>query len=167
LLVADSGTVCVDGVDVTHLPTYRRRIGMVFQDNQLFPHRDVAGNVEFGLRMLGISRHERSTRVEEVLALVGLAGFQRRRVTSLSGGEAKRVALARSLAPSPAVILLDEPLTGLDRELHDQLAADVAGVLRRNGTSALLVTHDEAEAAAISDRTVMLATAGGCDDRER
>ena len=166
LLAPDAGAVRVDGRDVTTEPTHLRRIGMVFQDNQLFPHRDVAGNVEFGLRMQRVSRPERRRRTEEVLALVGLDGFERRRVTSLSGGEAKRVALARSLAPEPSVLLLDEPLTGLDRELHDQLAADLSALLRRNRMTALLVTHDAAEADAISDRTVMLDAARGCDDRD-
>jgi thiamine transport system ATP-binding protein len=165
LVAARAGTVVVDGVDVTHEPTHRRRIGMVFQDNQLFPHRDVAGNIEFGLRMQSVPKRIRAARVEEVLALVGLAGFQRRDVTSLSGGEAKRVALARSLAPAPSVLLLDEPLTGLDRQLHDQLAADLASVLRARGVSTLLVTHDAAEAAAMADRTVRLADGRGCEAR--
>jgi thiamine transport system ATP-binding protein len=93
-------------------------------------------------------------RAEELLALVGLAGFGGRRVTNLSGGEAKRVALARALAPRPAVLLLDEPLTGLDRELHDRLVTDLADVLRNTATTAVLVTHDRDEAAAIADRVV-------------
>jgi thiamine transport system ATP-binding protein len=164
LVPARAGIVLVDGVDVTDEPTHRRRIGMVFQDNQLFPHRDVAGNIEFGLRMQSMPRRARAARVEEVLALVGLSGFQRRDVTSLSGGEAKRIALARSLAPSPSVLLLDEPLTGLDRELHDQLAADLASVLRAHRVSTLLVTHDAAEAAAMADRTVLLTDEPACDD---
>jgi thiamine transport system ATP-binding protein len=169
LVAADAGTVAVDGRDVTGEPTHRRRIGMVFQDNQLFPHRDVAGNVEFGLRMQGMPTRERGGRVEEVLALVGLAGFQRRDVTSLSGGEAKRVALARSLAPQPSALLLDEPLTGLDRVLHDQLALDLAFVLRARRISTVLVTHDAGEAAAMSDRTVLLPSpdAPACEDRGR
>ena len=129
---------------------------MVFQDEQLFPHLDVRANVAFGLRMAGRSRHEQAARVDELLTLVGLPGFADRRVTSLSGGEAKRVALARSLAPAPAVLLLDEPLTGLDPELHDRLATDLAALLRRTGTTAVMVTHDLAEAATIADRTVTL-----------
>jgi len=154
---ADSGTVLLDGCSLDGVPAHRRSIGLVFQDEQLFPHLDVRANVAFGLRMAGRSRSEQAARVDELLALVGLPGFADRRVTSLSGGEAKRVALARSLAPAPSVLLLDEPLTGLDPELHDRLAADLAALLRRTGTTALMVTHDLAEAATIADRTVALA----------
>ena len=153
---ADSGAVLLDGRSLDGVPAHRRNIGLVFQDEQLFPHLDVRANVAFGLRMAGRSRHEQAARVDDLLALVGLPGFADRRVTSLSGGEAKRVALARSLAPAPAVLLLDEPLTGLDPELHDRLAADLAALLRRTGTTALMVTHDLAEAATIADRTVTL-----------
>ncbi len=154
LLVPTSGRVVSGGRDVTTLPPHRRGVGLVFQDEQLFPHLDVGANVAFGLRMQGRPRPERRARVLELLELVGLGGFEHRSVTSLSGGEAKRVALARSLAPRPPVLLLDEPLTGLDRALHDRLAADLARVLRETATAALMVTHDAAEAAAVADRTV-------------
>lgn len=157
LLAADAGTVQLDGVDITRLPSHRRNIGLVFQDEQLFPHLSVAGNVGFGLRMQGAPKAAIGERVHELLTLVGLAGFGARRVDRLSGGEAKRVALARSLAPRPRVLLLDEPLTGLDRELHDRLAGDLAALLRTTATTALLVTHDRDEAAAIADRTVIWA----------
>lgn len=153
LLVPDAGTVWLDGTDLTEVPPHRRRIGLMFQDEQLFPHLDVAANVGFGPRMAGTQRAAIERRVAELLALVGLDGFGARRVTTLSGGEAKRVALARALAPEPAVLLLDEPLTGLDRELHDRLATDLASVLRGTGTAALLVTHDHDEAAVIAHRT--------------
>lgn len=156
LLPPDAGTVHLDGRDVTRLPPHRRGIGLVFQDDQLFPHLDVEANVAFGLRMQRVPAAERRRRVDELLALVGLAGFGTRSVTSLSGGEAKRVALARSLAPAPPLLLLDEPLTGLDAALHDRLAADLGQVLRATGTTALMVTHDAAEAAAIADRVVTL-----------
>lgn len=158
LLTPDSGRVEIDGADVTHLPAHRRGVGLVFQDEQLFPHLDVAANIGFGLRMQGATRQATAARVDELLALVGLAGFHHRRVGSLSGGEAKRVALARSLAPRPKVLLLDEPLTGLDRELHDRLAADLATLLRATSTTAVLVTHDRDEAAAIAERTISLAS---------
>jgi thiamine transport system ATP-binding protein len=156
LIVPDRGTVAVDGTDVTAWPTHRRRVGMVFQDEQLFPHRDVASNIGFGLKMAGIPAPERRRRVAELLDIVGLRGFEHRRVTDLSGGEAKRVALARSLAPAPKVLLLDEPLTGLDRELHDRLADEVAVILRSTSTTAVWVTHDRAEADAVADRIVTL-----------
>lgn len=154
LLVPAAGTIEVDGRDVSTTPTHLRRIGMVFQDNQLFPHLSVAGNVEFGLKMQRMPRADRTTRVGEVLELVGLGGFGSRSVSALSGGEAKRVALARSLAAGPHVLLLDEPLTGLDRELHDALAPELRRVLQSAHTSALLVTHDLDEARTIADRTV-------------
>jgi thiamine transport system ATP-binding protein len=130
---------------------------MVFQDEQLFPHRDVASNIGFGLKMAGTAEPARRRRVAELLDLVGLGGFERRRVTDLSGGEAKRVALARSLAPAPKVLLLDEPLTGLDRELHDRLTDEVTMVLRSTGITAVWVTHDRVEADSVADRIVMLA----------
>lgn len=160
LLPADSGDVLLDGAVINAVPTHRRNIGMVFQDEQLFPHRTVAQNIEFGLRMQRWDRSRRARRVDELLELIGLTGFGRRRVTDLSGGEAKRVALARTLAPSPRIVLLDEPLTGLDRDLHDQLAGEMARLLRAAGTTALHVTHDRDEADAVADRIVSLAELG-------
>jgi thiamine transport system ATP-binding protein len=157
IIAPDSGSVSIDGGDVTHRPTHQRGVGMVFQDNQLFPHLSVLDNVTFGLKMAGRPRPDRERVGREWLDRVGLAGFADRRVTELSGGEAKRVALARTLAPAPAVVLLDEPLTGLDRELHDRLADELAQLLRAAGATALLVTHDRDEAATIADRTVLLA----------
>lgn len=161
LLVPDEGRVVLDGVDITSLPAHRRNIGLVFQDEQLFPHRDVTGNVEFGLRMQRVPRDGRRRRVAELLELVGLAGFGHRDVTSLSGGEAKRVALARSLATRPPVLLLDEPLTGLDADLRSRLADELAALLRRAGTTTLMVTHDPAEAAAVADRSTTMADLAG------
>lgn len=157
IISPDVGTVHIGGVDVTAVPTHRRSVGMVFQDEQLFEHLDVAGNIEFGLRMRGDPPGRRRGRVAELLELVGLSGFERRNVRQLSGGEAKRVALARSLAPSPSVLLLDEPLTGLDRQLHDRLVDDLAAILRAEGTTSLVVTHDHDEAQAIADRVVTVA----------
>ncbi|CAN5561816.1 N/A [soil metagenome] len=154
LLRPDAGTVVLDGRDITAVPTYRRNVGMMFQNEQLFPHLSVAGNVGFGLRMQHQPRAAVASRVTDLLQLVGLEGFGDRAVDRLSGGEAKRVALARALAPHPAVLLLDEPLTGLDRELHDRLLNDLAVLLRTTATTALLVTHDSEEAATIADRTV-------------
>ena len=156
LIQPDGGSVVLDGRDITSLPTHRRSVGMMFQDEQLFPHLSVASNIAFGLRMQHQPRAAIASSVDELLQLVGLAGFGDRKVDRLSGGEAKRVALARALAPKPAVLLLDEPLTGLDRELHDRLAVDLTGLLRATDTTALLVTHDAEEAATIADRTVTM-----------
>ena len=161
IIAPDSGTIHIDGVDVTHAPTHRRGVGMVFQDNQLFPHMSVLDNVTFGARMSGVDRNTRRALGEGWIERVGLAGFEDRQVTDLSGGEAKRVALARTLAAEPAVVLLDEPLTGLDRDLHDRLAAELAELLRSTGVTALLVTHDHDEAATIADRTAHLADLSG------
>lgn len=148
IVAPDAGRVLIGGADVTAMPTHQRSVGMVFQDEQLFPHLDVAGNVGFGLKLAGVTGRDRSARVGELLALVGLAGFGSRRIDQLSGGEAKRVALARSLAPRPRVLLLDEPLTGLDRELQERLADEIAALLA--DTTALWVTHDRAEAARVA-----------------
>jgi thiamine transport system ATP-binding protein len=156
IIAPDSGTVEIDGIDVTHTPTYRRGVGMVFQDNQLFPHRSTIDNVGFGLKMAGIERSERNERSALWLERVGLAGFADRRVTDLSGGEAKRVALARTLVAEPSIVLLDEPLTGLDRELHDHLANELVGILTTAAATTLLVTHDPEEAALVAIRSVQL-----------
>lgn len=154
LITPDSGTVHVDGRDVSDVPTHRRSVGMVFQDDQLFGHLDVAGNVGYGLRVAKVAAVERRRRVDDMLELVGLSGFAERSVDRLSGGEAKRVALARSLATVPKVLALDEPLTGLDTELQQRLVVDVANILRSTGTTALWVTHDAVEAATVADRIV-------------
>ena len=154
LLMPDSGSVLFDGVDITDRPAHLRSIGMMFQDEQLFPHLDVAANVAFGPRMHRWPPAAIEARVDELLTLVGLDGFGARQVDRLSGGEKKRVALARSLAPRPALLLLDEPLTGLDQELHDRLMADLASVLGAARTTAILVSHDRDEAAALAGRIV-------------
>jgi thiamine transport system ATP-binding protein len=156
LVEPESGIVTIDGIDVTRIPTHRRSVGMVFQDEQLFPHLSVTDNVAFGLKMAGMPVGDRHRRAEQMLELVGLSGFGDRQTGRLSGGEAKRVALARSLAPQPKVLLLDEPLTGLDRQLHDRLAVEVASILRLAETTAVWVTHDPAEADTVADRVVRL-----------
>lgn len=151
-----AGTIEVDGVDQAETPTHQRGIGLLFQDHALFPHRDVATNVAFGLRMAGMRSAARRARIAEVLALVGLAGAERRRVTTLSGGEAQRVALARALAPRPRLLLLDEPLGSLDRVLHDRLVDDLRRVVREAGLTVVHVTHDQREALRIADRVALL-----------
>jgi thiamine transport system ATP-binding protein len=156
IVLADDGTIVLDGVDITNMPTHRRSVGMVFQDEQLFPHMDVAANVGFGLRMAGVDKRTRSDRITELLDVVGLAGFGGRHIDGLSGGERKRVALARSLAPQPKLLLLDEPLTGLDRDLHDRLAGEVRAILEAQGTTAIWVTHDAGEAGLVTGRTVAM-----------
>jgi thiamine transport system ATP-binding protein len=156
LLAPDAGRIRWDGEDVTEVPTHLRRFGLVFQDQQLFPHRDVAANVGFGLRMAGRPKAAVQERVGALLDLVGLPGFEHRSVAALSGGEAQRVALARALAPEPRLLLLDEPLGALDRELHDRLAADLRDLLRTVGTTGLHVTHDHDEARTVADRVVTM-----------
>jgi thiamine transport system ATP-binding protein len=151
-----AGTVSWDGVDLAGTPVHRRGFGLVFQDGQLFPHRDVAGNVAFGLRMRRVEREAREKRVAELLELVGLTGYGTRRVTELSGGEQQRVALARALAPHPKLLLLDEPLSALDRALREQLAVDLARLLRETGATALVVTHDHDEAFTLADRVAVM-----------
>jgi thiamine transport system ATP-binding protein len=149
---AESGSVIVDGTDVTNLPTHKRGIGLVFQDNQLFPHLSVGQNIAYALR--GLSKNEQAIRVNELLALVGLEGLADRDVTVISGGEAKRVAVARSLAANPKVLLLDEPLSGLDGELHDRLLRDLSTLLAERNTTVVHVTHDRNEASTFADRIV-------------
>ena len=152
----DAGRVLLDGRDLAGTPPHRRGIGLVFQDHALFPHRDVWGNVVFGLRMRGDPGAQIDTRAREVLELVGLQGFERRSVVTLSGGEQQRVALARALAPEPRVLLLDEPLGSLDRRLRDRLLEDLGELFEALGVTALYVTHDQAEAFALGDRVAVM-----------
>jgi thiamine transport system ATP-binding protein len=151
-----SGTVCWDGSDLAAVPVHRRGFGLMFQDGQLFPHRDVGGNVEFGLRMAGQDAPTRRRRVAELLELVGLASYARRPVATLSGGEQQRVALARALAPRPRLLLLDEPLSALDRTLRERLAAEISTILAETGTTALYVTHDHDEAFTVADEIAVM-----------
>ena len=145
-----AGEVAWDGRSMVRVPVHKRGFGLMFQDGQLFEHRDVGSNIAYGLT--GLPRAQRGERVREMLELVGLPGFERRRVTTLSGGQAQRVALARALAPAPRLLLLDEPLSALDRALREQLATDVRATLCKGGTTALYVTHDQDEAMTVADR---------------
>jgi thiamine transport system ATP-binding protein len=162
LVPLTGGRILLRGADLAGVPTHRRGIGMVFQDQALFPHLDVAGNIAYGLRMARTPRRTRSARVDALLGLVGLdpERVRHQAVSTLSGGEAQRVALARALAPGPAVLLLDEPLSALDPDAHARLAADLRHVLQTTATTTLHVTHDRAEAAAVCDRVVDLAALG-------
>ncbi|WP_062466898.1 ABC transporter ATP-binding protein [Demequina maris] len=154
---ASGGSVAWDGEDLARVPVHKRGFGLVFQDGQLFPHLTVGANIAFGLEMAGMGRAARAARVEELLDLVGLEGLRDRGVTELSGGQRQRVALARSLAPRPRLLALDEPLSSLDADLRSRLAVEVRDILRASGTTGLLVTHDPAEAEVMADRVVRMA----------
>ena len=151
-----TGSIHLNGQDITDQPAHQRNIGMVFQDNQLFPHLTVGQNVAYSLKIKRTPKKITDNKVREVLSLVGLNHLIDRTVTNLSGGEAKRVAVARALIAEPQVLLLDEPLTGLDIELHGRLLEDLGKLLRTRGTTVLHVTHDKAEASAIADRVLDL-----------
>ncbi|MFG2329287.1 ABC transporter ATP-binding protein [Streptomyces sp. NPDC048604] len=156
LQALDGGRVLLGGADQSGVPVHRRGVGLMFQDHQLFPQRDVAGNVAFGLRMHGADRAEQAVRVGELLDLVGLPGAERRAVAELSGGEQQRVALARALAPRPRLLMLDEPLGQLDRGLRERLVVELRQLFGRLGTTVLAVTHDQGEAFALADRVVVM-----------
>ena len=149
-----TGTISMDGrtlsTPASVVEPERRHVGMVFQDFALFPHLDVAGNIAFGLRRL--SRHEQNRRVEELLGLFGLPGYEKRMPHSLSGGEQQRVALARAMAPRPKLLLMDEAFSNLDVELRLSIVPEVRKILKHENMSAILVTHDQAEAFGLADR---------------
>jgi putrescine transport system ATP-binding protein len=142
----DSGRIVIGGVDVTGLPPYARPVNMMFQSYALFPHMDVAGNIAFGLRQERMDRRRIAARVTEMLALVQMTGYERRRPDELSGGQRQRVALARALAKIPKLLLLDEPLAALDRKLRAETRLELVGIQERVGTTFLVVTHDQEEA---------------------
>ncbi len=152
----DEGSVAWDGQDLTGVPPHRRRFGFMFQGYALFPHMSVRQNVAFGLRMEHRDHSEVTTRTDEVLSWVGMSDFADRSVEALSGGEQQRVALARTLAPEPRLVMLDEPLGALDRALRERLIVEVTDLLRQAGTTSLYVTHDHEEAAVFADRIALL-----------
>lgn len=152
----DSGEIRINGADVTNVPPWERHLGMVFQQYANFPHLDVAGNVGYGLRRSGLDRAARANRVSELLSLVGLEGFETRRVAQLSGGEQQRVAIARGLAPGPDILLLDEPLSALDEKIRREMQAELRSIQQRTGTTFIYVTHDQEEALTMSDRIAVL-----------
>ena len=152
----ESGQVLWKGRDLSVVPAHQRNFGMVFQDYALFPHLSVSQNVAFGLKMQNLPKNEVNLRVAASLGLVNLGGFGHRRVTELSGGEQQRVALARTLAPRPRLVMFDEPLGALDRGLRDRLLAELRGILHAAHVPAIYVTHDQDEAFAIADRILLL-----------
>ncbi len=152
----DEGRVLLDGRDLGGVPPHQRHIGLMFQEFALFPHLNVFENVAFGLRMQRLPEHEIRERVHALLSQVGLSGYERREIHTLSGGEKQRVALARSLAPRPAMLLLDEPLGSLDRALREQLMGEIREILKAERMTALYVTHDQSEAMAVADRVLIL-----------
>ncbi len=154
-----AGRICWDGTDLAGVPTHKRGFALMFQDGQLFTHLDVARNVGYALRLRRAPRippRVVAARVEELLALVGLEGYADRLPATLSGGERQRVALARSLAVEPRLLLLDEPLSALDAGLRERLAGDLREILRAAGTTALMVTHDHEEAFTVADRLAVM-----------
>ena len=152
----DRGRIVIDGSDVTGVPPYRRPVNMMFQSYALFPHLDVGGNVAFGLKQEGMERRRREARVAEMLALVQMSDYARRRPHELSGGQKQRVALARALAKMPKLLLLDEPLAALDRKLREETRLELIGIQERVGTSFVFVTHDQEEALGMASRIAVM-----------
>jgi spermidine/putrescine ABC transporter ATP-binding subunit len=155
-LEPDEGEIYVGGARVTDTPPYRRNIGMVFQNYALFPHMDVATNIAYGLRMRRVPRREIDQRVAEALDIVKLGGYESRRPKELSGGQQQRVALARAIVINPSVLLLDEPLSALDKNLRAEMQIELKEIQRRLGITTIFVTHDQSEALSLSDRVVVM-----------
>ena len=151
-----SGSIVVEGRNITDVPPNQRKIGMVFQAYALFPNMTVAGNIAFGLKITGVPKPQREARVEEMMKLIGLTGYGKRYPFELSGGQQQRVALARALAPSPRMLLLDEPLSALDAKIRVSLREQIREIQRELGITTIFVTHDQEEALSISDRIVVL-----------
>jgi putative spermidine/putrescine transport system ATP-binding protein len=156
LVEPTAGRMHVGDAEITALPPYRRNMGLVFQNYALFPHMSVADNIGFGLEMRNLARAERWSRVTEALALVRLAGFERRRPRELSGGQQQRVALARALVIRPDVLLLDESLSNLDAKLREQMRIEIREIQRRLGITTIFVTHDQVEALSMCDRVALM-----------
>ena len=152
----DGGDILWEGQKINSVPVHKRQFGLMFQDYALFPHRNVADNVAFGLRMQRLKKEEIEERVRTALKQVGMEAFAHRRVTDLSGGEQQRVALARALVPRPRLLMLDEPLGALDRALREQLTGEIRSLLHHTEIPAIYVTHDQEEAFTVADRLVLL-----------
>lgn len=156
LISPDSGSILLDGRDLLPVPPHKRNIGMVFQDYALFPHLSVYGNLAYGLETRRVNSREIKRRVEELLALVRLEGYEKRRISELSGGEKQRVALARALAPKPSVLLLDEPVSALDETLRESMRREIKKIQMELSFSAIYVTHDQEEALSLGDRLCLM-----------
>ena len=152
----DAGRILIDGVEMNAVPPYARPVNMMFQSYALFPHLDVAGNIAFGLKQEGMERRRREARVADMLALVQMSDYARRRPHELSGGQKQRVALARALAKMPKLLLLDEPLAALDRKLREETRLELTGIQERVGTTFLVVTHDQEEALGMASRIAVM-----------
>src|SRR5690349_19824470 len=153
----DSGEITIDGARVSHLPTYKREIGMMFQNYALFPHMTVVDNVGYGLRMRGVNKVDIKKRVDDALSLVKLKGLGDRKPRQLSGGQQQRVAIARALVINPKVLLLDEPFSALDKNLRISMQVEVKEIQRKLGVTTIFVTHDQSEALSLSDRIAVMA----------
>jgi putative spermidine/putrescine transport system ATP-binding protein len=154
--IPTSGQIIIDGKDMTNVPPNKRRVGMVFQSYALFPNLTVAGNIGFGMMIAGKPKAEISKRVEEMLELIHLPGYGPRYPYQLSGGQQQRVALARAIAPSPTLLLLDEPLSALDAKIRVELRTEIRRIQQQLGITTIYVTHDQEEALSISDRIVVM-----------
>lgn len=155
-LSPDGGEILIAGERMNDVPTYKREIGMMFQNYALFPHMNVAGNVAYGLKVRGVAKQERDARVKAVLGLVRLAGFADRTPRQLSGGQQQRVALARALVINPTVLLLDEPFSALDKNLRASMQVELREIQRKLNVTTIFVTHDQSEALSLSDRLAVM-----------
>ncbi|KND62143.1 Putrescine transport ATP-binding protein PotA [Candidatus Burkholderia verschuerenii] len=152
----DTGAIRIAGRDVTHVPPNKRGLGMVFQNYSLFPHLTVADNIAFGLRMAGVPKRDRAPHVARMLDLIRLPGFGERRIAQMSGGQQQRVALARAIVTNPSVLLLDEPLGALDKNLREGMQFELKQLQSELGVTSVMVTHDQEEALTMSDRVVVM-----------
>jgi len=156
LIEPESGSVIIDGEDITRLPAWKRNISVVFQDLALFPHLDVGGNIAYGLFIRGLPKKERRLIVEQTLEIVRLQGYSTRRIDTLSGGERQRVAIARALASSPRLLLLDEPFSSLDAPLRKDLRRDFLEIRSHSKAPCIFITHDREEALMLGDKVALM-----------
>ncbi len=152
----DSGTIFFDGQPMNDCPPHKRNFGMMFQEFALFPHLNVVDNIAFGLKMKGMDKAKIESRVKEMLLMTGLEGFEKRHIDDLSGGERQRVALARTLAPQPGLLMLDEPLSSLDRVLRKRLLIELTGIISTLNITTIFVTHDHEEAFAAGNMVIIM-----------